>query len=179
MSNYTPFVPKARPMTPERERRIERLRGIYDIFLGGLSEVRLAQGLSQVQLAESLHVSQANISRLERADDMYLSTLERYIEGLGGRLALQAIFPDQTIELPLTSQSWRAQEAPAHHDWAMLGPAQGATTLQIRGPDLPASFGQAGRAGYRQEAAALVGENPRVAEQIEGLTRPSPQLAAA
>ena len=46
-----------------------------------------------------IQVSQANISRIERQDDLKLSTLERYIEALGGRLEVRAIFGDEHVVL--------------------------------------------------------------------------------
>ena len=46
-----------------------------------------------------IQVSQANIPRIERQDDLKLSTLERYIEALGGRLEVRAIFGDEHVVL--------------------------------------------------------------------------------
>ncbi|HEX5165267.1 MAG TPA: hypothetical protein VFV93_07725 [Thermomicrobiales bacterium] len=51
------------------------------------------------EVAETLEVSQANISRIEHEDDLYLSTLSGYVAALGGRLELRAVFPDQTVEI--------------------------------------------------------------------------------
>jgi transcriptional regulator with XRE-family HTH domain len=64
-----------------------------------LAELREARGATQVEVSEVLGVSQANISQLERRDDLYLSTLQGYVEALGGKLVLLAVFPDQTIEV--------------------------------------------------------------------------------
>jgi hypothetical protein len=46
-----------------------------------------------------LDVTQANVSRIERQDDLYLSTLGEYVAALGGHLELHAVFPDQVIAL--------------------------------------------------------------------------------
>ncbi|WP_080366213.1 helix-turn-helix domain-containing protein [Burkholderia pseudomallei] len=42
-----------------------------------------------------LGVGQDTISRLEQRSDMLLSTLRRYIEGMGGKLELVAQFPNR------------------------------------------------------------------------------------
>ena len=49
-----------------------------------LEELRGALRLTQQHLAETLHVDQSAISKLERRTDMYVSTLERFIEAMGG-----------------------------------------------------------------------------------------------
>lgn len=54
-----------------------------------LRELRQAVGETQASLAEKdAGFSQAAISRLEKQDDVLLSTLRRYVEALGGRLRL-------------------------------------------------------------------------------------------
>lgn len=62
-----------------------------------LSELRLARGLSQKQLASVLHVEQASVSKMERRTDMYISTLRSHIEAMGGDLKIIARFPDGEI----------------------------------------------------------------------------------
>lgn len=64
-----------------------------------LAEVRRARELSQEQLAETLDMPQGNISKLERRVDMYVSTLRRYIQAMGGELDIIARFPDADIRL--------------------------------------------------------------------------------
>ena len=68
-------------------------------FATKLQTVREARERSQEALATTMQVSQANISRIERQDDLKLSTLERYIEALGGRLEVRAIFGDEHVVL--------------------------------------------------------------------------------
>jgi hypothetical protein len=60
-----------------------------------LSELRRARAMTQEQLAADLHVGQASIAKLERRTDMYLSTLRRFVEAMGGELDIVARFPDQ------------------------------------------------------------------------------------
>lgn len=64
-----------------------------------LNELRALKNMSQEQLAEILNTSQANVSRMERRTDMYVSTLESYVEALGGHLKIIASFPDREIDL--------------------------------------------------------------------------------
>lgn len=62
-----------------------------------LGELRQRRGISQAKIADALAVSQPNVSRIEQEDDVYLSTLARYVAALGGHLEVQAVFPDETI----------------------------------------------------------------------------------
>lgn len=62
-----------------------------------LQELRQAKNLSQERLAEILETKQANVSRLERRADMYISTLRSYIEAMGGKLEIIAKFPEGSI----------------------------------------------------------------------------------
>jgi transcriptional regulator with XRE-family HTH domain len=64
-----------------------------------LQELRHAKELSQVKLAEALHVNQAAISKLERRTDMYISTLRSYIKAMGGDLEVIAKFPDGDVRI--------------------------------------------------------------------------------
>jgi len=64
-----------------------------------LAEVRRRRGVSQAVMADALEVSQPNISRIEQEDDVYLSTLARYVAALGGHLEVRAVFPEETVTL--------------------------------------------------------------------------------
>lgn len=64
-----------------------------------LQELRRAQGVTQVQVAQALGVAQAAVSKLERRDDMHVSTLREYVQALGGELKLVASFPDGDIQV--------------------------------------------------------------------------------
>lgn len=67
-----------------------------------LAELRRELDLTQAVLADRLEVSQENVSQIERAHtDVRLSTLERYIEALGGRLELRAGFGELSVALDL------------------------------------------------------------------------------
>ena len=66
-----------------------------------LYELRLARKLSQAQLAETMHVNQAAVSKMERRADIYISTLRRYVEAVGGKLVISADFPDGRVNIDL------------------------------------------------------------------------------
>ncbi|MFN8164474.1 MAG: XRE family transcriptional regulator [Solirubrobacterales bacterium] len=48
-----------------------------------LAELRERVGKTQVELAGTLGMTQANVSRIERSDNLYLSTLVDYVDALG------------------------------------------------------------------------------------------------
>ena len=64
-----------------------------------LQELRHARHLSQEQLAQTLSVKQAAVSKLERRTDMYISTLRNFIKAMGGDLEITAKFPDGAIQI--------------------------------------------------------------------------------
>ena len=64
-----------------------------------LQELRQAHQMSQERLAELLSTKQANVSRIERRTDMYISTLRSYIEAMGGELDIVARFPDGEVHI--------------------------------------------------------------------------------
>jgi DNA-binding XRE family transcriptional regulator len=86
---------------PQRAARVEEYRVAIENALA-LAEMRRRRGVTQKQLAAAMHVSQANISRIEHGEDVQLSTIQRYISALGGHLELRAVFPDRTEVLPGT-----------------------------------------------------------------------------
>jgi predicted transcriptional regulator len=64
-----------------------------------LAEVRKAMSLTQVDLAEMLHIKQAAVARLENRTDMYISSLRKYITALGGELDIVARFPEGDVHI--------------------------------------------------------------------------------
>jgi len=83
---------------PVRRQRVDRIRSAMDDVLA-LAELRGHREVTQQELAALLDVTQANVSRIEHEDDLYLSTLRNYVEALGGRLELRAVFPEVSVEL--------------------------------------------------------------------------------
>jgi hypothetical protein len=74
-----------------------------------LRDLRQAEHLTQVRMAELMGVEQEAVSRLERRADLLLSTLSSYVAAMGGKLRLVAEFPNRqpvTIALAdITNQS--------------------------------------------------------------------------
>jgi DNA-binding XRE family transcriptional regulator len=64
-----------------------------------LAELRAQRGVTQQGVAQALGVTQANISRIEHEEDLYLSTLRSYVAALGAELEITAVFPDGKITL--------------------------------------------------------------------------------
>ena len=87
-----------RGQRPLNEDEVASYRRLMDAELR-LAEARRLRGVSQAVIAEALEVSQPNVSRIEQQDDVYLSTLARYVAALGGHLEVLAVFPEETITL--------------------------------------------------------------------------------
>lgn len=64
-----------------------------------LYELRKQRQLTQSDLAAVMETSQANVSRIERGEDLYLSTLRGYVEAMGGHLEVRAVFPDESFAI--------------------------------------------------------------------------------
>jgi DNA-binding XRE family transcriptional regulator len=90
-------------MSPERraanEAEAKRMLGEMP-----LSELRAARNLTQEHLAELLHVKQASISKMERRTDMYIGTLSKFIEAMGGEMEIRAVFPGGSVRITQFSQ---------------------------------------------------------------------------
>jgi predicted transcriptional regulator len=52
--------------------------------------------VTQVELARRLEVSQATVSKFEKSNPA-VSTVRRYVEALGGRLEMTAVFDDSRM----------------------------------------------------------------------------------
>jgi len=85
---------RRRLVPPDQEDAVASgVRALHDAL--ELRDLRMERGVTQVALAERLGKSQGNISELERRDDVYLSSLREYVEALGGRLEIAAVFDDE------------------------------------------------------------------------------------
>ncbi len=65
-----------------------------------LRTLREAAGKTQVDVTDVAQMDQADVSRLEgreRFDDCQISTLQRYLSAIGGRLEIVAAFGDKKI----------------------------------------------------------------------------------
>jgi DNA-binding XRE family transcriptional regulator len=85
-------------MRPERQQKIaNRVR--QSLASMPLDEVRKARQMTQAKLAETLGVNQGEISKIEHRTDIYISTLAGYVEALGGKLEIRAVFPDREMRI--------------------------------------------------------------------------------
>lgn len=67
-----------------------------------LRRLRLLSGLTQDQLATRMEVQQAAVSKIEKGGEIYLKTVQRYVEALGATLRVDACFPaDAPLSLKL------------------------------------------------------------------------------
>jgi DNA-binding XRE family transcriptional regulator len=83
---------------PGFEEGVTRERGLLNLE-HKLYNLRRGRGVSQTTLAGQLGMTQENVSRIERAEDLQLTTLANYICGLGGRLELVAVFDNDAVVL--------------------------------------------------------------------------------
>jgi len=90
-------------MSPEARAEVQR-RVREEMKQMPLHELRAARRLTQQQLARTLDMTQAAVSQMEKRTDMYLSTLENFVEAMGGRLEMYAVFPDGAVKLSLDQE---------------------------------------------------------------------------
>jgi predicted transcriptional regulator len=60
-----------------------------------LRQLREQVNMTQSDIAERLEIGQDSVSRMENRGDIKLSTLQAYIEALGGKLTISAELPNQ------------------------------------------------------------------------------------
>ena len=91
-------------MSPDRRARnaaeVERM-----IREMPLDELRAARQLTQEHLAALLGVKQASISKMERRTDMYIQTLAKVVQAMGGQLEIRAVFPDGVVRITQFAES--------------------------------------------------------------------------
>lgn len=85
-------------MPEERRERIEKEANRLMAEMP-LHELRKALQLTQQQVAAMLSINQVAVSKMEGQTDMYVSTLRRFIEAMGGELRIVAHFPQGDVEI--------------------------------------------------------------------------------
>ena len=86
-----------RPRTAEAS---ETARAEYEEEVR-LYERRRTDALRQVEVAGWLDITQSTVSELEHAEDVRVSTLQDYLETIGARLELVAVFDDEQHRVPV------------------------------------------------------------------------------
>ena len=69
-----------------------------------LAAIRRTAGLTQTELAANLGVGQAQVSKIERQDDMLLSTLASYLAALGVEAQIVVQMGEQAATYDLTAR---------------------------------------------------------------------------
>jgi len=60
-----------------------------------LAELRQVMGVTQMEMAENLSISQPTVAGIEKpGNDIKLSTLKKYVESLGGKLNISVEVPN-------------------------------------------------------------------------------------
>ncbi|MGN6549962.1 MAG: XRE family transcriptional regulator [Pararhizobium sp.] len=77
----------------ERRAKIEAEAARLAEEYATLKDLRRAREMTQAALAETLHVNQVSIAKLEKRSDLLLSTLRNYVQAMGGELELVVKFP--------------------------------------------------------------------------------------
>ncbi|MEI6726502.1 MAG: helix-turn-helix domain-containing protein [Actinomycetes bacterium] len=90
---------------PERRARVEEHKSAM------LGDLRRELDLTQAAIADRLNVTQENVSQIERGEsDLRISTLQRYVEALGGHLEVRAEFPGHSTNLSVGKRGKTAKQ---------------------------------------------------------------------
>lgn len=82
-------------LPPESQERInEKAKKLIAHELS-LQEMRKALAISQTEMAARLELGQGDISKFERREDVYVSSVRKYLEAMGGKLELIVKFPEK------------------------------------------------------------------------------------
>ena len=81
------------PVDEERTRLYERLIDAQQ----RIAHPRYRTGVSNEAVRAALDTADEKLSEAELRDDLYLSALGYYVEALGGRLEVRAVFSDEEI----------------------------------------------------------------------------------
>ena len=96
MVGHHPFSRLTEALPPASRARIEARQGELRAEML-LHELRQARAMTQKSVGEALNVKQSAVAKLERRTDMYVSNLRSYIEALGGKLNIEAQFPQGSV----------------------------------------------------------------------------------
>jgi len=98
MAGRHPFAHLRQRMTPEAEAKVEAEAERLEAEMN-LAEIRRAMKLSQQDIGQMLQLTQGSVAKLERRADMYVGTLRRFIEAMGGELEIVARFNDHVVRI--------------------------------------------------------------------------------
>jgi hypothetical protein len=69
----------------------------------GLAKMKLQRVGGTGLKSETCAAHKSAISKNEKRTDIYLSTLRRYVEAMGGSLEIQAVFPEGAVRVDILS----------------------------------------------------------------------------
>jgi transcriptional regulator with XRE-family HTH domain len=87
-----PRISSTQRCSPEEAQQMEQTLAAMT-----LDALRDAKQLTQSQMAQLLKISQGAVSKVERRNDMFISTLRNYVRAIGGDLQIRAVFPDGDV----------------------------------------------------------------------------------
>lgn len=86
-------------LSPEEQEQVRRRADEMKAEEFNLRQLREARRRSQEEVAARLKVKQSAVSKIEHRTDVYISTLRKYVEAMGGELEIIARFPDKVIQI--------------------------------------------------------------------------------
>ena len=102
LTEYRSLADLTAEITPERRERIDAIkREMIDAERGHeLAALRKAQGLTQVQVAEAMGITQGRVSQIENGQThLTTGTMAAYHEAIGGELTISATVGNVTVRL--------------------------------------------------------------------------------
>lgn len=98
MAGHKKFSTLLDKMAPDRRADSDaRVEAIRQEML--LAELRKHSGMTQIELAEKLGITQPSLSQMENQEDMQISTLSHLVGTLGGSLELIVHMPGGDVSL--------------------------------------------------------------------------------
>jgi hypothetical protein len=74
--------------------------GLYERLMQAqekIAHARYGRGVAHEAVLAAMDAAETGPSESERREDLYLSSLSAYVEALGGRLEIRAVFPEEAI----------------------------------------------------------------------------------
>jgi hypothetical protein len=102
-----------------------------------VTELRRARALSQGILAEVLQAFPVQVSQIEHHADMYISTLRRFVEAMGGQLDLVARFPEASVPIGRFAELAAPEAEPLLQSSPRCTPRRSTCTSAPRASDRP------------------------------------------
>jgi DNA-binding Xre family transcriptional regulator len=94
------YAERAEELLSDPQHRADIERETNAILVANrLAELRQELGISQKALARQLGITQPRVSDLERAENIELLTLQRYVEALGGQLDVRVVLNGESVGL--------------------------------------------------------------------------------